>query len=427
MALSAPVGAKPPAADGLAGKLIVGYQGWFACPGDEGPLNRWQHWFARGKADIAHTHFDMVPDVSELPAAARCETGLKARDGAEIEVFSAQNSQTVALHFAWMAQYGIDCAALQRFVLGVAPSYPTTARAAEERVLANVRAAAENSGRTFFVMYDVVGSNPSDWHQVLLDDWSALQRSGITRSAAYLRHRGRPLVAIAGIGANTRPGTPGELASVLRALHGAGGAGGATVMGVRPTNWRTLDGDAYSDPAWRDAFLELDVISPWTVGRYRDEAGYARYLADRLKPDMALAEAHGIDFVPGIFPGFSAHNLSRAQGKESPLNAIPRRGGQFLWAQAKGAVQAGARTLYAAMFDEVDEGTALFKIVASASDVPDNPPIIALDADGKSLPSDFYMRVCGEVGRLLRRERPLDDRLSLTARQANAPGHLDSH
>src|SRR4029453_15068016 len=28
----------------VVGKITVGYQGWFACPGDGAPINGWWHW-----------------------------------------------------------------------------------------------------------------------------------------------------------------------------------------------------------------------------------------------------------------------------------------------------------------------------------------------------------------------------------------------
>lgn len=46
----------------------------------------------------------------------------------------------------------------------------------------------------------------------------------------------------------------------------------------------------------------------------------------------------------------------------TPLNAIPRLQGRFFWSQITAAKRAGADMLYVAMFDEVDEGTAIFKV-----------------------------------------------------------------
>ena len=53
--------------------------------------------------------------------------------------------------------------------------------------------------------------------------------------------------------------------------------------------------------------------------------------------------------------------------------------------------------------------------------LPTQGTFIALDADGEQLPSDWYLRVTGEIGQMLRGERPVqplilrstpDDRLS---------------
>jgi hypothetical protein len=41
-ALTSPVRAASPAGD-MVGKITVGYQGWFACPGDGAPINGWWH------------------------------------------------------------------------------------------------------------------------------------------------------------------------------------------------------------------------------------------------------------------------------------------------------------------------------------------------------------------------------------------------
>ena len=62
--------------------------------------------------------------------------------------------------------------------------------------------------------------------------------------------------------------------------------------------------------------------------------------------------------------------------------------------------------LYVAMFDEVNEGTAIFKC-------SDNPPVsdVAkfINMDGK--PSDIYLWLTGEAGKMLRKEKPLSLKL----------------
>lgn len=58
-----------------------------------------------------------------------------------------------------------------------------------------------------------------------------------------------------------------------------------------------------------------------------------------------------------------------------------------------------------AMFDEVNEGTAVFKLAAKRSDAPDQGYWLTLDADGEDLPSDWYLRLSGEITRMFRSER----------------------
>ena len=61
--------------------------------------------------------------------------------------------------------------------------------------------------------------------------------------------------------------------------------------------------------------------------------------------------------------------------KSSPINAVPRDSGRFFWMQGSSFVAAGATTIYGAMFDEVDEGTALFKLAPLPNVTPTSGPI----------------------------------------------------
>ena len=120
---------------------------------------------------------------------------------------------------------------------------------------------------------------------------------------------------------------------------------------------------------------------------------------------MAWCRERGITYLPVAFPGFSWHNLHGG-----PLDQIPRRGGTFLWAQAVAARRAGAECLYVAMFDEVDEGTAVFK----CAEPPPGARHAFLGMEG--LPSDHYLRLTGEIGRLLRSPPPWSDELPSAGR-----------
>ena len=53
--------------------------------------------------------------------------------------------------------------------------------------------------------------------------------------------------------------------------------------------------------------------------------------------------------------------------------------------------------LYGAMFDEVDEGTAMFKLATTAQEAPAAASIVTLDADGEALPSDWYLQLSREA------------------------------
>ena len=91
----------------------MGYQGWFACPGDVARLG-WGHW-TRGTDPAV----DMLPDVAEFSAGERCPTRMRTADGHPVELFSSYNPATVERHFAWMQQYGLDGVALQRYTTDV--------------------------------------------------------------------------------------------------------------------------------------------------------------------------------------------------------------------------------------------------------------------------------------------------------------------
>jgi hypothetical protein len=157
----------------LRGTHIAGYQGWFACPGDGAVGLGWGHWFRGGSnpQDPNSLAIDMWPDTSELGQDERCPTAFHLPSGTAAFLFSDQNPKTVARHFAWMKQYGIDGAAMQRFLSNI--RHPDLKRAFDT-VLGNAQAGAEANHRGFFVMYDISGIDGAAALQAIEQDWPHL-------------------------------------------------------------------------------------------------------------------------------------------------------------------------------------------------------------------------------------------------------------
>jgi len=377
-------------------KMLLGYQGWFACPGDGSPVNAWIHWFRSQTPTAANATVDFLPDTSELDADELFATSMTYSNGTPVRVYGAAKRKTVLRHFKWMRDYHIDGVFLQRFTSELGNSSFVAWR---NQVTSNVWAGAEAYGRVFAIMYDISGQPASTLVSTLTNDWSFLVNTmKVTSSPRYQRHRGKPVVAIWGFGFTDRPGTPQEALVVINQFKAAG----FTVMGGVPTYWRTLNNDSQTDPAWADVCRAFDIISPWAVGRYGDTAGADSFKANLIAPDLVLTKSLGLDYMPVIFPGFSWHNLLNG-----PLNQIPRNAGNFYWRQAYNAVSAGCTMVYGAMFDEVDEGTAMLKLAPTPAELPAQGTFVPLNIDGTNLPSDWYLRLAGAATRMLRGDSPL--------------------
>jgi hypothetical protein len=218
-------------------------------------------------------------------------------------------------------------------------------------------------------MYDLSGL-PSGGTEIVRQDWTDLQdRMKITETRAYLKHRGKPLVAVWGMGfSDGRKYTLSECLDLIKFLHGRG----CSVMVGVPTYWRTHDRDCVDDPLIDEICKAADVLSPWAVGRFGSPEAAEQYVSHTVVADMALCKERGVDYLPVVFPGFSWNNLKPG----APLNKALRT--------------AGVTMVYQAMFDEIDEGTAIFKCTN------DTPVGDSKFADFEGLPSDFYLKLVGK-------------------------------
>lgn len=371
-------------------KMLMGYQGWFGCPQDGSAANRWTHWFRSQIPVATNVTVDFWPDVSELEENELFSTGMTLPSGAPARVYSAYHPKTVARHFRWMREHGLDGVFLQRFLADPGSEM----FAFNNQVALNVRAGAYTYGRVFAIMYDISGHPFATLVTALTNDWSFLAGVvHITNSPRYLHHKGKPVVALWGFGFTDRPGTPQEAQTVIAWFKAAG----CTVMGGVPAYWRTLRNDSQRDPAWAGVYRSFDVLSPWAVGRFSTIAGADSFKQNLIVPDLTETRLRGMDYMPVVFPGFSWHNATGGK-----LNQIPRNGGTFYWRQVYNALSAGCTMVYGAMFDEVDEGTAMFKLAPTPAQLPAQGSFVPLNIDGHNLPSDWYLRLAGKATETLR-------------------------
>lgn len=382
----------------LTGKVVCGYQGWFGIPGD-GTGRGWVHLGRGGKFAPGACSIEIWPDVSELPKEDRFPTDFRFADGSIAEMFSSYRASTVMLHFKWMKDYGIDGALVQRFANEVRDPKALNQR---NTVLRNARAAANQQGRGYAVMYDLSGMRSDNFEQVI-EDWKNLvERMKLghdPRDKAHWQHNGKPLVAVWGIGfGDDRKYTLADCERLIDLMKNDQVYGGFSVMLGVPYYWREQKGDCAKDSDLHRVLLKADILSPWAVGRFGADRPVDDQVKKAIAPDVAWCADKKKEYLPVLWPGFSWHNLRAGQAK---FEQIPRQKGEFLWRQAVAAKQGGATMFYIAMFDEMDEGTAIFK-TTNTPPVGESPFL-----KDEGLPSDHYLWLTGQVGKLLRGQLPV--------------------
>lgn len=365
----------------LYNKVMCGYQGWFMAEGD-GYGAGFVHW-GRVDRDPPRCTVDLWPDLSEFDKDELFLTMYRHKDGSTANVFSSTVKKTVLRHFKWMEDYGIDGVFVQRFgsVIGRLGGWDYERTCA---VLSHCREGANQYGRAFAVMYDVSFDRKSV--DVIMKDWSRLiNEMKLTETPAYLRHRGHPVVALWGYGFRQfDAAATEELFEFFKKEEN----GGCTIMLGVPNDW----------VRWNDDKIKLmaryaDIISPWNVGRYNSPETAKSHFAARWPQDLAWCKERDKDYYAVAFPGFSWSNLRSGR---TPLDDIPRRKGEFFWSQIEQIKQYGMNMVYVAMFDEIDEGTAIFKCT--------NTPPVGNFVTYEGLPSDYYLKLTGKAGRYLRGE-----------------------
>ena len=393
------------------GLVMAGYQGWFKAEGDQ--LNKgWGHYGLKDKFDYKNNTIDIWPEVSEYKKTY--ETSFAYENGTNAKVFSSVDKSTTDLHFKWMNEYGVDGVFMQRF-FGVTKRINETNKP-QDIILKNALNAAKRNETAIAVMYDLSGLKPGEDCSSVIEDWKMLvDRLKVTNQGdnqTYLYHNNKPLVAIWGVGFPDRPYNIRKIGinKLIDFLKNDPVYGGCSIMLGVPTYFRELNKDCLPDPYLHEIISSVDIVLPWMVQRFTPLVhNMVDHLRDHVIDDIKWAKEKNIDYVPVVTPGFSWRNLSLNHpdlARYTAYGAIPRLGGRFYWDQISTVISAGAEMIYIAMFDEIDEGTAIFKV---SNTPPNSDKAHFIDNDGK--PSDHYLWLTGLAGKMLRSEIALSSEM----------------
>ena len=436
------------------GLVMCGYQGWFACPGDGSTyaeLEAWPHYaqkwnFPRsfgpgpGKSGI-----DMWPDVSEYEKTYEA-TAFTLPDGSHPRLFSSWDESSVNLHFKWMKEYGISGVFMQRFGAQIGSD---VAKELSDKVLESAMKASNEHGRAICMMYDCVGLGDNCSVDQMLDDIRAVTEKykffdREQKQRYYLYHNGKPLIAFVSIDENAsyKVKDAQKLVDACQEM-------GFSIMVSGSTYWRNGGGDVPYDRTELHALIkDSDICTPWYVGRYDHDgtAGahggkFANFKEAVVKGDKEWLDKNGVEFAPLCFAGYSDRNMH-------PNNGLFKRAkGDFFWSQVYNSAKIGCKMIYVAMFDEIDEGTAIFKCLRQ-EEVPSNTPTVDYyvvfengaysvrsltmgpkEVTGKNdwckraselgitftgldneVKSDHYLWLAGQAGKMLRGEIPMTEK-----------------
>jgi len=329
----------------LDGKVMFGYQGWFNHP-DDGADIGWVHWGYL--YEPIRSTVDMYPDLREFGTDEKYPSHYTLPDGSTAPVFSSYNRNTCLRHMKWVRDYNLDGVFIQRFI----SSYDNEdVMAHKDGMTKNIMEGCEKYGRVFAMMYDGIGGQveemKADWMH-LVDD------IGVTSSDSYLHHNGLPLVSMWGY-TKRDEATLEQLNEMIEFFtnNPEPKYRASVKLGVT-SSW-------YDKADWLNLFKQVDVISPWWSG----DTDYNR--------GQKWCDDNDVFYLPVVHPGFSWYNLTQNSSSHhnSPdLNKDPRNGGKYFWDEVNDVVSVNAKSVYVAMFDEVDEGTAMFKLSENESMTP---------------------------------------------------------
>jgi hypothetical protein len=377
LATAAAASAQTADATTINNKVMAGYQGWFRTPGDVSGNTSWAHWF-NGTPSQSEEAFDSWPDLTGMPSGAQDTVpGFKFPNGNAATLYSGQSATAVLTHFQWMQTAGIDGVWVSEFESHLpggssASDYPNVLN-----TLNNIRAAATSTGRTWAFFYDTSGQSTTTLASGIETQWENMVNTGYTSDPRYLHMNGLPVVMLFGFfpnDTNHNLGNPTVGQPLINFFKS--GKYAAYVVGSGAWNWTT------GNSAFQDMLFTLNAYIPWNVG-HTMKASDGNIVSNDTTwaTDYATFKSHNVKYIPLVNPG------TCAAGPPLTNCAAPRRNGYYLWEQFVDASNVGVgdiNSVFVAMYDEVNEGTAIMPITNTPP--AQTPPFLTSPGD----PGNWY-------------------------------------
>ena len=242
-------------------KTVVGYQAWFKT--SESKTGGWDHWSAgvAPKAGYGNQTFDVYPDVSDFPEEILYPTDYAdLLSGKPALLYDGTSEEAIDTQVRWMRDYGIDGFAVSRFFTGTSEAEIQT-----RTKLDYMKEAAERYGRIFYMGYDLsgIGGYGEAGIKRLEADFVLNVEKKYVYSPNYAQAGGKPVVSLWGFQGsqfNRYPNTQNAL-SLIQWFQDRGYY---VIGGCPDNNWATDTSD------YKTVYEAIDMISPWTVGRYNN-------------------------------------------------------------------------------------------------------------------------------------------------------------
>ncbi len=387
----------------IIGKGIAGYQVWFHAGNDVD--SSWHHWSQDAKLPTAgNVHPEIYPYTDDYVenGATLYQSGLgDLGNGNAALLFNSADREIIKTHMQWAEEYDIDGLAVQRFY---SATYPM--RSNGRNTLQIIQEEAEAHDRLFYVMYDFSYASRNDpetfIRNVQLDFIYNVEEKGVASSPNYGHADGKPVVCLWGLHGD--PASEYFCGTTATILIDWFHSRGYYVIGGSPDNNYDKATGEYMEP-----FTKLDMLSLWTPGRYNMN-NVESWLKHHVEIDLAFCEQYGIDYQPVLYSGFGWTNM-RNNGY---VNHYPRYAGDFLWKQAYILKRDyNIESVYFAMWDEYDEGTAIMKAAADYFEIPTDQYFLTYATDGWWLSNDFYLRAAGAVIDMMQGKTPVRETIDI--------------